>query len=455
MTDDPFANLSNLRSPRRAYGVLSEVVPLLMLAIPVVAGLLGETLLSATDALMLGPLGKVPLAAVSLTQSVLLIFSAALYGLVSAAGLRIANAHGAGDERRIASNLKHGAVLGLASGTAAAAIMALLLFVLPYAGQPAEVVAGITGYWLAMSAVLVPFTLILVIKQFLDSIGRAWTGAVLSLIPVAFNIPLNWLLIYGNLGAPRLGLFGSGIASLGAFLLALAVAVLYIRRAQALRPFRSVVGFHQEGLESVAREGCPMMVQYLTEGGAVAVAGVLVGLLGTVALAANQIVYSLASVVYMVPLGVSGAVAIRIAQASGAGTLYRLRAIGLAGLAVMLIWTLPFTLIMTMLGGSIARAFVDDADVIAAATMMFIAVGFMQVFDGLQSVSLGALRGLGDNLWPMFVSLVAYWLVALPLSVLLGFNLGHGGAGLWAGFGIGLAVAGLLLLARFLLLTRR
>lgn len=437
----------------RAVSLSSEVGALIALAVPVVAGLIGATSLSVVDSWMLGPLGEIPLAAASLNQSILVIFYACLYGFVGPVGLLAGQTFGTRDLRRGASILKHGLALGLAGGALSSLAMAASLLLLPHLGQPPEVVDAIAGYWLMMSGVLVPFGLSMVIKLFLDSIDRAWTSAVLNLVPVALSVPLNWILIYGKFGLPALGLFGCGIANFLSYMGGLLVMFVYLRFAPSMAPYRQHVAFRRADFRELGREGVPMSIQYLAEGGAVAVAGVLIGLLGATALAANQIVFSVGVLVYMAPLGMAAAVSIRIAQALGLGHAHRVRAIGLAGIGVVTLWMVAFTVAMVWRGEEIARAFVSDPAVVSAAAAIFVAVGLMQVFDGLQSVSLGALRGLLDNRWPTIVSLVAYWLIALPLSAIYGFTLDLGAPGVWAGFGFGLAVAAALLLRRFIGLT--
>lgn len=439
--------------PGRRASVLAEIPALVALAIPIVAGLVGSTALSTVDSLMLGHLGEVPLAAASITQSVLVIFYACLYGMVGASGVMIGQAHGAGDPGRAGSILKHGLVLGLLSGVAGALAMAALLLPLAHSGQPIEVMAAIPAYWFTMGASLVPFTLTMVVKQFLDSIERPWTGAILATLPLILCIPLNWLLIFGQLGFPKLGLLGAGVATLLAFVGGFAAMLVYFYVAPSMRAYRGAGHVKEAGFSELLQEGLPMSIQYLAEASAVAVAGILIGLLGATALAANQIVFSVGVLVYMAPLGMSGAVTIRIAQALGGEAIERVRAIGLAGIFVVTLWMLAFTGLMINFGRPVAAAFVDDPVIIEAAAAMFVAIGIMQVFDGLQSVSLGALRGMLDTRWPARVSLVAYWLVALPLSVVMGFTLELGGPGIWAGFGLGLAVAGILLLGRFLART--
>lgn len=424
------------------------------LAVPVVAGLAGATVLSVIDSLMLGPLGELPLAAASLTQSVLVIFYAGLYGLVGIVGILAGQAHGA-DNPLVTSNVvRHGLNIGLFGGLAGAFVMAEMLLLLPFTGQPPEVIAILPGYWIVMAAMLVPYTLMMVLKLVFDSIGRPWTGALFTLAPAVFVVPLNWALIYGHLGFKPMGLLGAGFANLIAVGAGFLIMLAFLLFAPSMRPYRNWVATSDAGHDELTSEGYPMASQYLLEASSVAVAGVLIGWLGATALAANQIVFSVGALIYMAPLGLAGAVGIRIAQAFGEGSTHRIRAIGLAGLGVVTLWMLIFTVLMLAFGEALARAFVADENVIAAAASMFVAVGIMQIFDGLQSVGLGALRGLLDNRWPTQVSLVAYWLIALPMSVLIGFYMGYGGAGVWAGFGAGLAVAAVLLVGRFLWLTR-
>ena len=441
------------RLPRAS--ILAEVPAVVGLAFPVVAGLIGSTVLGVIDSFMLGPLGEVELAAASITQSCLVIFYAGLYGLVGSIGVFVAQGYGAGEQWRASRVFRHGLIIGLAGGCLGSLAMAGLLFVLPYTGQPPEVLAILPPYWIAMSALLVPFTLTMVIKVFLDSIGRPWTGAILTLVPIVINVPLSWLLIYGNHGFPKLGLLGAGFASMLAFLGGFISMILYLVSAPSMAPYRDAVKLRAADFSELLREGYPMAIQYLAEGSAVAIAGILIGRLGATALAANQIVFSLGVLIYMAPLGMSGAVSIRIAQAYGGGATRRVRAIGLAGILVVTLWMSAFTAIMVMWGEPISRLFVSDNAVVAAATAMFVAVGMMQIFDGLQSVGLGALRGMLDNRWPTIVSLVSYWLIALPLSIYLGFVRGYGGPGIWAGFGMGLAVAGISLFCRFLSQTKK
>lgn len=427
----------------------AEVRPLVALAIPVVAGLVGATALGTVDTTMLGPLGEAPLAAVSLTTSVIIIFYAGLYGLMGPVAALVGQAHGAGDAARVASVLRHGMVIAGIGGTAGTALMAAVLLALPAFGQPPEVLAIIAPYWLAMSLLLIPFCFTLVLKQLLESTDRPWTAAGFMLVPLAVNVPLNWMLIYGNLGFPKLGLTGAGIASLAAYWAGFAAMLTYAMRSPEMAPYRRAFELDGRSLREHLREGVPMTVQYVMEGGSAAVAGIMIGWLGATALAANQIAFAIGGLVYMAPLGLAAAVSIRIAQAIGENDHARLRPIGLAGLAVVTTWMTAFTLLFLFGGRTIASLFVDDPRIIAVAAVLFVTFGVMQILDGVQTVSLGALRGMLDNQWPMRVSLVAYWLVALPVGYGLGIAAGLGPAGVWTGFGVGVGIAAVALTWRF------
>lgn len=426
-----------------------ELRPLIGLAVPLIAGLATSTAIGLTDTYFIGALGEVPLAAASLTSSVALILYASLYGFLYPISILIGQAYGAGDHNKIAHVLRHGLALGVGIGALGALLMIAGLLVLPYAGQPPEVIAVIAPYWIMIALLLIPYTTSIAYKQLYDAVEKPWSGVLLTLAGVLLNIPLTWALTTGQLGLPALGLFGAGLASFLATAFGMLLMALYYRLSPAMAPYRLPAGWKRDEFTEQLREGTPMSLQYLMEGGAVTVAGILIGWLGATALAANQIVFSVASVLYMIPLGMAGAVSIRIAQAVGGDEATRLRAIGASGVGLVVLWTVVTTLTLVLAGESIARFFVADGDVIAVAALMFLVVGVMQVFDGVQSVSLGALRGILDSRWPTNVSLIAYWMIALPVSYVLGFTFGLGAPGVWGGFAFGLAVASVLLWRRF------
>lgn len=441
----------NLNEPRPAPPrAVAEVWPLLRLALPIVVGLAASTLIGVVDTIMIAPLGTLALAAASLTTAVIIIFYSALYGFVSAVGVEAAHRHGAGDAEGVADALRVGLRLAAIAGSAGALVMAAVFLLLPALGQPPEVLAIAGPYWLAMSGLLLPVSLLMVVSQVLNAIDRPWIAASFAFVGVILNVPLNYVLIWGIGGWPGLGLLGAGLASLAAEGIAVAVALIWLRRAGlwTARPAPPKLA------RRLARDGLPLGIGYAGEGAAFALVGVLLGLFGAVALAANQIVQSVGAVLYMLPLGMSAAVAIRVSQARGAGDRARLRPIAAAAIGAVTAWMGVVTVGLILLGRSVAAALSDDAEVVALAAAMFVAVAVIQIFDGIQSTALGALRGAADFNWPTAFTLACYWLFALPLAWVIGIAAGFGPLGVWAGYGAGIVLAALVLPLRFWRLSR-
>jgi MATE family multidrug resistance protein len=432
----------------------AEVPRLTFFAVPIIIGYAAQMLPGITDSLMLAPLGPVPLAAVGLTNAVATILFAAVWGLLTTLGVRVGTAWGAGEVRRIPHILRNGLVLGALVGSGGAALMGLVWFALPLLGQPAEVLAAMPGYWACIALFLIPFAVQTVFTSAFEAVDRPWLGTGFSFIAVIVNVPLNFLLIWGGLGIPPLGLLGAGLASLAAEIIALAATWAFWAFAPSMRRLRLRRPLDWSEVRSTFREGAPLGFLYAVESGAMAIGTVMIGTFGTVALAANQVVSAVGGLLYMVPLGFAGAVALRIAQESGAGNRTALRPIAWTALALGTAWLSVAALVLVFGGRAIAGAITDDPEVAALAAVLFIGIATLQVSDGVQSTMLGALRGLSDTRWPALVSILAYWVVALPVGWGLAHGLGLGPVGIWFGFGLGLAGAGLALLWRFRARTR-
>ncbi len=428
----------------------AEAMPILRLSLPIVAGLAASTLIGVVDTVMIAPLGTVPLAAASLTTAVIIIFYSALYGFLSAVGVEAAHRHGAGDEDGVARALRSGLTLALGAGVAGAGAMAGVFLLLPAIGQPGEVLAILGPYWLAMSGLLVPVAVLMAISQVLNAIDRPWTAASFAFAGVILNVPLNYVLIWGVGSWEGLGLLGAGLASVIADGLALGIALAWLARSGLLVRRARAPGLTRR----LARDGLPLGIGYTGEGAAYAVVGLMLGLFGAVALAANQIVQAVGGVLYMLPLGMSAATAIRVGQAIGAGERARLRPVATAAMALVSGWMVLVTGGLVLFGGAIAAALSGDPEVVALATAMFVIVALIQVADGIQSTALGALRGFMDFRWPTMFTLACYWLLALPFAAVLGFGADLGPLGVWAGYGAGIVLAAVVLPLRFWRLTR-
>lgn len=177
--------------------IARQFAPIARLAVPLVAGLSATMLISVADAVMLAPLGAIPLAAVGLTAGVAGLLYAAIYGMLSVLAVRIGAAWGAGDERRIPTLMRSGLTLGTLIGVAAASLMGNLWFVLPYLDQPPDVVAAMGGYWLSIALYMIPYGVLTAFKSAFEAVDRPWTGTAFAFVAVVLNVPFNYVLIYG------------------------------------------------------------------------------------------------------------------------------------------------------------------------------------------------------------------------------------------------------------------
>jgi MATE family multidrug resistance protein len=426
-----------------------EAGRLVSLATPIMVALTATVLIGVVDTIMIAPLGTVPLAGASIAASVIIVFYASVYGLVSVIGVRVAQAFGARDDAAVGLTVKAGIVVGAGAGVLSTALMIAILPLLPYLGQPETVLAILAPYWIAMSFVLLPFSILYALKGLYDATELAWLGVAFSFIGVFLNVPANWLLIHGVGDWEGLGLLGAGLASALSETVSLIVAVAYWRLSPRMRAYRTGAPVRRAEIVKIVREGTPLALGYAGEGGAFSVAGLMLGLFGAHALAANQIVGSVSAVLYMVPLAMSTAVAIRVGQAIGQDETYRLRVIGLAAQSVVLVWMAVVMALLLLFGGDIARALSDEPAVVALATTMFVIFAAMQIADGAQATALGSLRGMMDNTWPVVVTLTCYWGIALPIAYVLALPLGGGPNAIWIGYGVGLVLAATILFGRF------
>jgi MATE family multidrug resistance protein len=367
-----------------AWAAIRAQVPgILGLAVPIVSGMAATTLIGVTDSVMLAPLGAVPLAAVGLTGAVAVILYASVYGVLSALSVRIGVAHGARAARDIPGLLRNGLVLGAGVGGLAALVMAAIWPLLPLLGQPPEVLAVMPAYYACIAAYMIPFAVLTVFKSAFEAAGRPWLGTTLAFLGVVVNVPLNWLLIWGVGPLPPLGLTGAGIASLLAESVALLVAWVFWKRAPSMRRMRLRRGLSVAEMRATAVEGAPLGLMYLAETGAVAVATLIIGTFGTVALAGNQVAFAISGVLYMVPLGVAGAVAIRVAQERGAGNEAALRPVVFAALGLVTVWLTGVALVLGLGGKWLAGLVTDDPEVAAMAVTFMLVFALMQIFDGV------------------------------------------------------------------------
>jgi MATE family multidrug resistance protein len=422
---------------------------LIRLAVPVVTVQVGLMTMGMVDVIMVGHYSAADLAATALGNIFVYGIAGFSMGVLMALDPLVSQAVGAGDEPAVARTVQRGMLI---AGLLSLPTMALLLVIGPllgWLGQPAEVVPLATAY-LSISAPGIPaFLAFVVLRQSLQAMGRlrpiVWTIVIANV----FNAALTWVLVFGKFGAPTHGSFGAGLATTAArILLAVMLLGLSWRVFRPLFVPRRRQAFLLEPLIRTVKIGVPIGSQMVLETGAFAIIALLMGQLGTAPMAAHQVAINIASVAFMVPLGVSSASSVLVGHGVGAADPARARRAASAGLLVGAGFMLLSAGTFIGVPGLLARIYTSDAGVALLAATLIPIAGVFQVFDGLQVVALGILRGVGDTRAPMLINVLGFWLIGFPASLALCFWLGLGAQGLWWGLVVGLAAVALLLLAR-------
>ena len=344
-----------------------------------------------------------------------------------------------------------GTGISVIGGVLAALVLHAAYPLFHHLGQAPGVVDEARNYTLIVGWSLIPAFLTAAARNYLDAQSRPWPAFWIMFGGVLLNVILNWVLIFGKAGAPALGLTGAGVATF-ASRVATVIALFWFVMAGRSRPCEPL-RFGRTWLReqaAVLRLGIPAGLQLLSEIGAFALAAVLIGRLGAVPLAAHQVAMTCASTTFMFPLGIAMASTVRIAQAAGAGNHALLRPIAAGSWGLGAVLMAGFGLILLFAATPIASLFVREPDVVSVAASLLVIAGFFQLFDGVQVVGSGLLRGLRDTRGPMLITVAAYWCIALPLGSWLAFGRGEGARGMWNGLALGLAVAAVLLVRRFL-----
>jgi MATE family multidrug resistance protein len=436
---------------------LRESRATLLLAVPIIIGQVSQMLMGVTDSVMIGRTGTVPLAASSFGGSVFNVLFIIGVGILTPVGVFSSRSMGAGRHDEAGEYLRHGLALALIAGATGVGIVLCLGGHLAWFHQRPEVVGAVNPFLMLIGLSLVPVFSYLALRQFAESMGRPWVPMLIILCGVMLNAFLNWVLIYGHLGVPALGLTGSGIATLVSRTLSPAVILIWLRLDPAMReawPKRWLAPLSWVRMRRMLAIGMPVSGSLLFEGGAFAAATVMMGWLGAAALAAHQIAISCAALTFMAPLGLSMAVGIRIGSAAGAGHHAKLRSIWLGAVGLSAMQSILFTAVFLVWGRLLASFFIGDGLVISTATRLLVVAAVFQVFDGAQVINSAALRGLTDVRVPAAITFVSYWVIAIPLGYLFGIRGGLGPQGIWMGLAVGLAGAAIFLGARFVRMTR-
>lgn len=429
------------------------------LAFPIIIGELAQMSLHIIDSAMVGAISYKQLAATSLVLSVMNIPFVFGIGMTISVSQMVSMAHGRRDARQVSHYLFNGFCLCAFTAVVISLSMVYGRNILYHLGQDPEVVEISMPFMVLIGYSIIPMLLFMTLKQFTDGLEFTRTAMLLSLCALPVNIFLNWLLIYGNWGFPRLELEGAGWATLITRTLIFLVLGAIVLRHRIFRRY-IVVGASQwklraKTLKELLYIGVPSSLQIGMEAGAFAVTGVIVGTLGAVPQAAHQIALSCAAFTFMVSMGLAQAGSIRVSNAYGRLNWPKISLIGRSTLITALCYGCFCAVFFVIFRHQLPRLFNDNESVIGLAGLLLLFAAVFQISDSTQAIGAGLLRGIKDVKVPTVLVALAYWVIGLPLGYLLAFPFGMGAAGMWLGLILALAMASILLVRRFLRMSRK
>lgn len=429
----------------------------LKLAIPLMIGQLSQMLMGVVDTLMVGHLGVTELAALTFANSLFYVPFVFGIGVLTAVSVLSSTARGAQDPKAARASCRNGLYLGTGLGLALFLLCGLLSFRLEWFGQPEEVTAATGTFYRILMFSTIPALASIALKNHADALNRAWTPFWIFLGGVLLNVLLNWMLIFGKLGCPEMGFEGAAWATLiarVAILLAVFTWLIGCRDLKDWVPHRWFVPVKMTSMRKLLGVGVPASLQMLSEVSAFSAAGIIMGLIGKEAMAAHQITVSLTGTAFMIPLGFSMALTVRIGEAYGARDPRRLRAVAHSGWA-MLVLSAAFTAsCFLLLGETMSGWFTDETPLIELTASLLAICAAFQFFDAQQVGSASMLRGMHDTRIPAIVAFISYWIIGIPAGLVLAFVFDMGARGVWWGLAIGLAMAALTLGWRMVVMMR-
>lgn len=426
---------------------------MLALAGPVVLAEVGWVMMGIVDTIIVGPLGPAAIGSVGIGS--ILFLALAIFGMGLLLGLDtlVSHAYGAGRLDECHRWLLHGILLSLIGAPVLTAVALVGISLLPSWGFPPEVLSLTVPYLHVITWSLLPLLLYASFRRYLQALGIVAPITFALVTANLINAVAAWALVYGHLGLPAMGTTGSAVATLISRIYLAAVllaAVVWYDRQHHISLFTITWKPKKRSLVRLLRLGLPAATQVTLELGVFAAASALAGRLDPVSLASHQIALNLASLTFMVPLGVASAGAVRVGHAVGrrdpqaasrSGWVALILGAGFMSTAALIFIAVPRPLI---------GMFTSNEAVLAMGRRLLLVAAMFQLFDGLQGVSTGVLRGLGDTRTPMLSNLAGHWLLGLPVGYALCFWWGWGVVGLWIGLSLGLVAIGV-----FLVLTWR
>lgn len=433
--------------------LLAEVRATLVLAGPLVAAQLLAMSMGVVDTWLAGNLGTEVLAAVAIGTQIWVLAMLLVFGLLLALTPTAAQLDGAGRRDAVGAVFRQGLWMALVIGLLLAWAMRYSVPLLEWLAVDPAIIPEARRFINAISFGLPALALATACAKLSDGLSLTRPAMYFSALALLVLTPLAWALMYGRLGLPALGAAGAGYAHAIAMWVQALAFLIYVVRRERYRSAGLFSRFDWPDLRiqlELLRTGAPMALALFMEGSLFVLVALMVGSLGEVTTAAHAIAITVASITFMVPLGIAMAATVRVGNAVGRRDARGIVRAAWAGLALVLVTQSVSIALMVWLPRPIAALFSADPEVVALAVTLLMFAAIFQFSDGIQTLSAGLLRGLNDTAIPALITIVAYWGIGLPVAMWLGLERGLGAPGLWIGLIAGLSAAALLLALRFI-----
>lgn len=429
-----------------------EINNTIILAYPVIIGQLGHMMMGVVDSLMVGKVGAAPLAASSITNGIFMLFMIFGIGVSMAISPITAMSVGAKKYSECGVVFRQGLLVNVGIGIILTLVTGLGAEIIRFLDQPQEIVGQGMVYLHILSYSIIPVMIFQTYKQYSEGLSIMGPAMIITLLANLVNVFVNWVLIYGNLGMPAMGLPGAGWATFATRIVMAISLIIYVSFSIKYKPYDPTFHFRRidfNMMKRILKLGIPGGLQYFFEVGAFAGSAIIIGWLGTNELAAHQIAINLASISFMCALGISAAASIRVGNAVGRSNIQDTRSAGLVAFILSAVVMSTFGIIFIVLRFFLPGLYISDPNVIQITSSLLIIAALFQLSDGTQAVGIGVLRGIADAKVPMIITFIAYWIIGLPGGYFLGFTLGIGVQGVWFALFIALTVSAILLSIRF------
>ena len=435
----------------------SHLKETIKLAIPVSIGQLGHIMLGVTDSIMVGQVGAVPLAASALVNGIVFLIVVFGLGMTLAITPLVSIARGKEQKDQCGVILRQSLLLNSVVTIILLGVLLVVADLIIYLNQEEAVAIQAISYAKIIAFSIIPFMIFQVYRQFIEGLAFTKPAMYVTLAANLVNVFGNWVFIYGNLGMPAYGLDGAGYATLITRSFMAASIMIYVLMAERYKEYEPSFRFRNINwpvLKELIRVGVPTGFQHFFEVGAFAFSAIMIGWLGSKQLAAHQVALSLASISFMIILGISASGTIRVGHAYGRKNITDVRRSGFLTTIFASSVMACFGVVFILFRNTLPLLFSDDLAVIQIAASLIIVAAFFQISDGAQAAGLGILRGITDVRIPMVITFIAYWVIALPVGYFLGFTMKLGVIGIWIGLMAGLSTAAIMLNWRFGIKTK-